>query len=1091
MIFKNHFFKSITSTCKSVIAIATAFLAGCTPKVEYPTDNEMAKNDQNSQSKAPEQSMNAEDKTSAKFIPNTPDQTSSVYIETYSIRAKIIGSVAQIETEFTLRNPDLTSVGGELDIPLPEGAVVTGYAMDIRDEILGLKAANTRKPPTLTDGGHTMVDAVMIGYNYGCRGGYTPPEPPTPSSNHFLTSIDTILPHGYRMVRLVYTMPLKLHSDGTTSVLLPMQKQTLRKRTIQISVNNQGTEPPVLNENIGSHFQKDGSAWVLEQTNNNVFSEKDLTLSFPAVSGEVFQANNYIERDPRHPNELFVMFDIHVGQNQASPQDLSHLRLIWDASGSRTREDIQQALEVVRRLPENSLYELHVFHYKTEPARTFQNRSELIQYLETLHYDGGTNYMSLEGIAKSDFDGATLIFTDGVDAYHKSIPSFGIHSLALLSGKVIHENDLWTASYGHTIRMNELTLDEVLAEIQKPHLSVFDVTGSHVSHTQWIHRGTKDRLTAIVKWDGTSDTVTLQLTDGTTIPVELQDTDTIHEGRVLSTTWAIHEIRTLSERINENQESISFISKKYTVPSAFTKLAILTNLEQYKNFNIEPPNSLTDIHQAWIDYRNRLNHARSVSKHEKSQDEPAELEDELLEAWDKYVDWWKHPLPKKLEKAYACNDDQTECWTMVSSELGWHYTKSFQPPKDWNCKSMKNCIQGGTELAPISYGCSGSGMGNFIYGPAICQAEDLPIFITSFESSPDLDESDEFTSWDPNTPYLTSLEDLQKAGANAESLYTEYLRWQSKYARSSAFYFDVANYFFSENLPSYGIRILSNLFEHSFNNNPEQASCLNDTDAYAIARAYVQRLINAGELNEALSVIETFYSPDDPEPHSCRIIDPRTSPEWLFQLATLLDMRARKTNNPDDAQRAIAYYHKLSLSSYEDISFPSIVHFNSLRSWITQNHFKLNIPSIPNIDQQLNKPLDVDLRIVVESEEEYNRNRDDRKTTLIHVTEPTSESLPHYDCTAYADILSRSAIGGMIGNNTYVIKKAEKGEYILSIDITGMENKDLLGQEFTTITLYRNWGRPNQTQEIIVKRRRLATLDEKDNEKETVVVKIE
>lgn len=1090
MIFKNHFFKSITSTCKSVIAIATAFLAGCTPKVEYPTDNEMAKNDQDSQSKAPEQSMNAEDKTSAKFIPNTPDQTSSVYIETYSIRAKIIGSVAQIETEFTLRNPDLTSVWGELDIPLPEGAVVTGYAMDIRDEILGLKATNTQKPPTLTDGGHTMVDAVMIGYNYGCRGGYTPPEPPTPSSNHFLTSIDTILPHGYRMVRLVYTMPLKLHSDGTTSVLLPMQKQTLRKRNIQISVDNAGTEPPILNENIGNHFQKNDSAWVLEQTDDDIFSEKDLTLTFPAISGEAFQANKYIERDPRHPNEWFVMFDIHVGQHQASPQDLSHIRLIWDASGSRTPEDIRQALEVVRRLPENSLYELHIFHHQTEPARTFQNRSELIQYLETIPYDGGTNYMSLEGIAKSDFDGITLIFTDGVDAYHKSIPAFGIHSLVLLSGKVIHENDIWTASYGHIIRINESTPDEVLAEIQKPHLSVFNVTGSHIRDTQWIERGAKDRISAIAKWDGTSDTVTIQLTDGTTFTTELQETDKIHEDHVLSATWAIHKIRALSERSDENRGTIHYISREYTVPSPFTQLAILTNLEQYIQFSVEPPNSLPYIHQAWLDilkdreaYKLEHGHAKRVQK-------PTELDDDLLKAWDNYFDWWKHPLPQKLDVSYTCDSVQTKCWKIVQSELGFHYINSFQPPKNWDCKKMKNCTAANTEL-PYPYdGICGGGFGSgaSLYGPPVCRKEEMPIIIAAFGFK---DESDEIMSWDPNIPYLTSLEELQKNGANAESLYTEYLRWRPKYARSSAFYFDVANYFFSENMPSYGIRILSNLFEHSFDNNPEQASCQNYSDEYVIARAYVQRLINAGEFDEALRVLETFYSPDDPKPHSCSIIAPQTSPEWLLKLATLLDMRARKTNNPDDAQRAMEYYHKLSFSSYEDISFPSIVQFNSLRAWIIQNHFNLNIPSIPKIDPQLSKPLDVDLRIVVESEEEYNRNRDDRKTTLIHVTEPTSESLPHYDCTAYADILSRSAIGGMIGNNTYVIKKAEKGEYILSIDITGMENKDLLGLGFTTITLYRNWGRPNQTQEIIVKRRRLATLDEKDNEKETVVVKIE
>ncbi len=1097
MLFNHHFFKSITSTCKSAIAIATAFLAGCTPKVEYPIDNEMAQNDQNTPSKTSDPSTNAAKENSAQFIPYTPSQTSSAYIETYSIRAKIIGRVAQIETEFTLRNPDPTSVGGELDIPLPEGAVVTGYAMDLRDETLGLKAANTQNTPTLTgkastltDGGHTMVDAVMIGHNYGCRGGYTPTEPPTPSPNHFAASIDTILPHGYRMVRLVYTVPLKLHSDGTTSVLLPMQKHNLRKRTIQISVDNAGTEPPILNENIGNHFQKDGSEWVLEQTDDDIISEKDLTLSFPAVSGEVFQANKYIEHDLRHPDEWFVMFDIHIGQNQASPQDLSHIRLIWDASSSRTPEDIKQAIEVVRRLPENSLYELHVFHHQKEPARTFQNRSELIQYLETIPYDGSTNYMSLEGIVKSDFDGVTLIFTDGVDAYHKSIPAFGKHSLVLLSGKVIHENDVWTASHGHIIRINESTLDEVLAEIQKPRLSVFNVTGSHISDTQWIERGAKDRISAIAKWDGTSDTVTIQLTDGTTFTAELQETDKVHEDRVLSATWAIHKIRALSERSIENESLIHYISRKYTVPSPFTQLAILTNLEQYEQLDVKPPNSLPDIHQAWLDILKDREAYRLEHRHEKRVQKPTELDDDLLKAWDNYVDWWKHPLPQKLDVSYLCNSEQTECWKIVNSELGLHYINSFQPPKDWDCKKMKNCEAANVEL-PYDFCGSGGGGSVTIYGPRACQKKDMPIIIATFGSK---DENDEIMSWDPNTPYLTSLEELQKKGANAESLYTEYLRWQPKYARSSAFYFDVANYFFSENMPSYGIRILSNLFEHSFDNNPERASCENYTDKYVIARAYVQRLINAGELDEALRVLEAFYSPDDPEPQSCSIIAPQTSPEWLLKLATLLDMRARKTNNPDDAQRAIEYYHRLSFSSYEDISFPSIVQFNSLRAWIIQNHFNLNIPSIPKIDQQLSKPLDVDMRIVVESESEYRQNRkyvDGFYNTLVFVTEPTSEEIPHYGCSTDVHIISRSAIGGMIGNNTYVIKKAEKGEYILSVDITGMEDKDLLGLGFTTITLYRNWGRPNQTQEIIVKRRRLATLDEQDNEKETVVVKIE
>ena len=62
---------------------------------------------------------------------------------------------------------------------------------------------------------------------------------------------------------------------------------------------------------------------------------------------------------------------------------------------------------------------------------------------------------------------------------------------------------------------------------------------------------------------------------------------------------------------------------------------------------------------------------------------------------------------------------------------------------------------------------------------------------------------------------------------------------RTHYANSSAFYFDVADYFFAEKMSDYATRVLSNLFEYRI------------FDDRQIWRVYMQRLLNAGELDEA------------------------------------------------------------------------------------------------------------------------------------------------------------------------------------------------------------------------------------------------
>ncbi|MBQ9817292.1 MAG: hypothetical protein IJM59_07505 [Proteobacteria bacterium] len=151
---------------------------------------------------------------------------------------------------------------------------------------------------------------------------------------------------------------------------------------------------------------------------------------------------------------------------------------------------------------------------------------------------------------------------------------------------------------------------------------------------------------------------------------------------------------------------------------------------------------------------------------------------------------------------------------------------------------------------------------------------------------------------------------------------------RTHYANSSAFYFDVADYFFAEKMSDYATRVLSNLFEYRI------------FDDRQIWRVYMQRLLNAGELDEAeitvrsISARKSSPARDDDDPD----FDSENSEiYWSYQLARVYDMRARKNKDPQDARRALNIYHNLIASTVEatqTVGFAALEEFNSLVVWV-------------------------------------------------------------------------------------------------------------------------------------------------------------
>jgi hypothetical protein len=182
---------------------------------------------------------------------------------------------------------------------------------------------------------------------------------------------------------------------------------------------------------------------------------------------------------------------------------------------------------------------------------------------------------------------------------------------------------------------------------------------------------------------------------------------------------------------------------------------------------------------------------------------------EPSDAVTEYLEWWKNPIPKKIKKTYECSVWDSSCYVKVSSEYGEHYTAPFEPPKKWRCNKANNCeMTNGLGISGISKDYCHA----VHYGPGTVKSPAFMVVVGTsertfagsserFEMTPDIRVAPlVLMDWDRETPYLKSLDALRKNGAQAESLYADYLQWKSKYANSSAFYFDVADFFFRENM---------------------------------------------------------------------------------------------------------------------------------------------------------------------------------------------------------------------------------------------------------------------------------------------------
>ncbi len=662
-------------------------------------------------------------------------------VDEWNVDARVNGAFATVTTEFTIGNPNGRPLEGSLEFPLPDGASVCGYALDLNG--------------VMTDGVVVPKEKARVAFEAEVKKGVDPGLVEYLKGNAYRTRIYPIPANGSRRVSLSYVTPLAYAPNGDAALVLTMPRTKLLSRKVSISVPvGNGLPKPVLGGLGDNRFAQAEAVWRSETSETDVTPETDVTVALPALPERVVAVET-------HGAECWFAVTEKAPNLETAKTSLPLTwRILWDASGSRTEADVAASLAVLAKLPENACYELIIFSNQAEKPVICATKDELLKHLNRCGYDGGTDFSALATALRKGppCENRTLLFTDGVDVLSDGDVDFGANKpIALVSGAVKDNATLRRFCGGRVIDLSLRTPEQALAEIADPPRTLAGVSGTGVANLQGVGQLARGRVTVLGRLEGEQAEIRLDYGFGHRVkPIVIKRADA-RAGKTLATAWAASRVEELSPQADSHMEELLALGRRYGLTSPATSLIVFERLDQWLQYDIEPPTTAKELHEQWTKHRPSV-----AQRAEREANRVKTYQARLKKEWEERVNWWENPIPPKPKTPKSGLFDR-----LVANQA------------------------------------------------TVPMAASAPMMAAKAKASArSVTASVSLQAWSPDTPYLQALKDAKTAlGVNGEVLYAEYLIQRKKYAASPAFYLDCAGYFFSIQENAYAIRIISNLAE--------------------------------------------------------------------------------------------------------------------------------------------------------------------------------------------------------------------------------------------------------------------------------------
>ncbi len=970
-----------------------------------------------------------------------PPNEQPIALQRLDISAEVRGVLAEVTTTMVLLNPNPRQLSGELEFPLPDGAAVGGYALDVNGRMVdGVIVAQDKARVVLETESRRRVDPGIVEHVRG---------------NAFRTRIFPLPPGGTRTVKVVWTAPLAVRGDEA-ALRLPLPRTAIPQLKLTVEISAPGVEPQ-----LGGFGDLRLTRWVhgqrAETTLQDVTPGDDLLVrlpNLPAVLSQIEERNG----------ERFVSISAKSGDyGKAAIRRPQRVAVAWDASGSITPAGAERGRKLLAALFEAApgiTIDLVSFDLATRPAIAFTDAGTLDAHLAALPHDGASNLAGLDlrrAALPNPADEAWLLISDGLGTWGEGLPASGDVPVFCAMPEPNHDEALLrlvaARSGGQVADLMTTAPFAALSGIMgagNPFQRV-DAAPGIIDEVQTATRGERTLILARLRGDGQA-TLRWRMGDGRNIDLRAS---TAVPGSVVARAWAGAKAAELAVFPEANRTALLALGRAYGVVTAGTSLLVLESLDQYLRHRVEPPATWPELQTQYL--------AQLKGRQQQRDQRWNGHQERLVQWWTERVRWWerKHD-PVKMAKGGAragwLGDDAA---TMRRSEIAPE--NGGAPPQSPATPPAALAAQVGDQAAsrPAASGREGeasdadrSASPAFSAIGAGAGGEGKFASITAGgrrrhqENSKDNGIGDPaqpaqasiaITAWNPSTPWLTALR-----AAGPGKAYDAWLAQRPSLITTPAAVLDCAGLVLTQDR-RLGLRVLSNLAELKL-------------DDPGLLRVLAWRLQDADELDGAIAVLRKVLRLRPEEPQSYR------------DLAVALAARFDATKAAADASEALELLTRvIKRQPLEDRDlgerwtidgnwdrFPqceiiALEEFNRLAARST------GAPGVrvPDLDSRLRANLDCDLRIVMGWDA-------DATDIDLHVLQPDGEEAFYgRNRTACGGLVSADCTQGY-GPEEYLLRRAGAGNYQIKARFFGSRQTGLLGPATVSATVILDWGRPTE-----------------------------
>ena len=936
----------------------------------------------------------------------------SLGLRRFDVSVEMRGAVAETTVTAAFANPLSETLEGDFQLALPTGAVVTGYALDINGQ---------------------MVDGVLVDrphakavYEERIRRGVDPGLAEVLPGNIFQTRVFPINPRAGRTIRVRFVVPVA--SDGGYTLPIAIEAPT---EGWSIAVHANGVKDAPVVTLPGGH------ALTLLKTDDGFAAKaegKSQAIAGTLGIARAAMPDMLLSRHASGESELQLGGVMPPSADRAAS---GAVRIYWDRSRSRLDSRTDAEIAVLRRYIEAAKLasvELVAFNSSGADRHVATSAADAAAWLGALRYRGATSFAAL---AKDAPAGQCILFTDGGATIDRATDFTPPCRLDVVSSSP-NADTAWLRHLaavrgGRAYALGKGANDDVLAGLTRTGggsvVAVLDQDGRSLPFIPLDAPAGRWLVLARAPAGGP---VTVRL-DSTEVNIAVEGEPVRFDGD--GALIASDTLATLGA--TEQRSAFIDLSRRFGIASPSLSFLVLELPGDYITAGIEPPETYpAEAKDSW----------RRMLKQADSQRSDAERNrlDSLTRQWAAQVAWWKTPFdpaarPKRV--ATSSNFDRTEANAPPPpapppppepSVQGMRSPPAAVSPAPAQAeapelRSNSDVIVTGQRrttrsAATVVDAISAQDIGRL---PDSSSAEALQ----RVRGVPAVGTKIQVDAWQPDRPYLELYD-----GAPAQ-FDARFLEAQARHGTLPAFYLDTAEWLRKHGRAAEAAEMVLSAIE---------LPTANEATLGIVA----DRLERYGEIDRAIELRERQA-----------VLDPiRPQPKRLLALALARRATLQPAHARADLERAVQLLNQVAVTPldqrWEGIDLIALVEANALLPRLRQLGGKAEL------DPRLIALMDVDIRIVVDWSA-------DASDLDLWVDEPNRERAIYNN--------QRTAIGGHLSNDMtqgygpeeYLLHRAIPGTYTVQANVYAPDRLDPNGASVLTAHLFRNYGRPNQSEEAV------------------------